>query len=238
MSTSGTISFNLSALQIIEKAFGRLGKGSEGESLVARMYEDGRSSLNLILKSNLGTMDHLFTRTERSVTLVADTASYVLTPKPGRVLSVRRRYTSGGHTTDIPLNELSRQEYFDTPVKTTSPSVPNSWYYDPQTTTGTLYIWPAPSAATVSAGHSLQLTYTRRIEDMIGTGDDLDMPQEWLDPVIWLLADDLETQYPVNDSRLARKIEIKAAEARALLKSWDTEPASIYMQPEYRPWPY
>jgi hypothetical protein len=236
MSTSGTVSFNLTALEIIEKAFGRLGKNSEGMSLSAKMYEDGRSSLNLLLKSNLGTMEHLFTKTERSVTLVTDTSAYILTPKPGRVLSVRLRFTSGDNITDIPLTELSRADYYDLPLRAGSSSTPNSWYYDPQTSAGTLYLWPPPSAASITAGYSLQLTYLRRIEDMVGTADDLDMPQEWMDPVIWLLADDLETEYPVGDARLAMKIEAKARESRALLKSWDTEPGSIYLQPEYDPW--
>lgn len=236
MSTSGTVSFNMTALEIIEKAFHRLGKVSEGESLSARMYEDGRSSLNLLLKGPmLGTMEHLWTKTERSVTLVANTAAYVLTPKPGRVVSVRRRLTVGSNITDTPMNEMSRQEYFDMPVKTTSPSTPTSWFYDPQAASGTLYVWPAPSAATITAGHSLQLTYLRRIEDMTATGNDLDMPQEWLDAVIWLLADDLETEYPINDARLAVKVERKAREARDLLKAWDTEPASLFLQPE-TPW--
>jgi hypothetical protein len=235
MSTSGTVSFSLNALQMIEKAFGRLGKASEGEPLSARMYTDGLSSLNLLLKGRLGVMEHLFTKTERSVTLVADTAAYVLIPKPGRVLSVRRRYTSGSNITDIPLTELSRQEYFDMAVKTSAPSTPNSWYYDPQTTTGTLYVWPAASSTIVST-HTLQVTYARRLEDMLTTTDDLDMPQEWLDAVVWLLADDLETQYPVNDARLAGKIERKAAQAFLFVKSWDTEPASIFLQPEPDPW--
>lgn len=234
MSTSGTVGFNMTALELIEKAFHRLGKASEGEALTARMYEDGRSSLNLLLKSMLGTSEHLWTKTERSLTLVADTAAYVLTPKPLRVLSVRRRYTVGSSITDIPLTELSRQEYYDLPTKTTSASTPTSWYYDPQSTTGTLYVWPAPASGIVAA-NTLQLTYLRRIEDMTGTSNDLDMPQEWLDPVIWLLADDLETEYPVNDARLAGKVERKAAESAAKLKAWDTEPASIYLQVEQ--WP-
>ena len=61
---------------------------------------------------------------------------------------------------------------------------------------------------------------------------DLDMPQEWMDPVIWLLADDLETEYPVNDARLAGKIERKAQEAKQILDYWDTEGTSLFMQPD------
>lgn len=235
MSTSGTVSFNMTALELVEKAFSRLGKNSEGRSLSARMWTDGLSSLNLLLKGPLGVTEHLWTKTERSVTLIEDTASYALTPKPGRVLSVRRRLTSGDTITDVPLAELSRQEYFDLSNKTTAPSVPTGWYYDPQSTTGTLYVYPVPDEDGAT-DNTLQLTYLRRIEDMSSTGDDLDMPQEWLDAVVWMLADSLETEYPVNDSRLAAKIERKAIEGKALVKSWDTEPASIYIQPEYDPW--
>jgi hypothetical protein len=236
MSTSGSTSYNLTSDEIITKAFHRLGKASEGENLSTRMLSDGRSSLNLLLKSILGTMDHLFTRTEGTVTLEDELESYLLTPKAGKVLSVRLRYDNGTSITDMPLRQLSRQEYFDMPVKTSAPGVPNSWYYDPQRTTGTLYVWPAP-ASEITAYYSLCYTYIRRIEDMVNSSDDLDMPQEWLDPVVWMLADSLETEYPVNDQRLAIKIERKAVEAKAIVKSWDTEDSSIFLQPEYRPWP-
>jgi hypothetical protein len=228
MSTSGTVSFALNVNQIIEKAFHVLGKASEGEAMSARMYSDGLSSLNLLLKT-LNTMEHLWTKTERTLTLVASTAGYVLTPKPGRVLSVRR-YDG---TNEIPLNEMSRQEYFDQPNKTSSPSTPVSWYYDPQSTTGTLYLWPAP-ATTPASLYTLNLTYLRRIQDMVSSSDDLDMPQEWLQAIVWNLANDLETEYPVNDGRLATKIERKAALLLGQLMSWDNEPASIFVQPDYQ----
>lgn len=227
--TSGSINFTLTANEIVEKAFHRLGKASEGEALSTRMVSDGMSSLNLLLKSKLGTSDRLFLRTETSQALTADDADYVLSPMPLRVLSVRRRDTDDR---DTPMQELSRQEYFDLPNKTSSPSIPVSWYFDPQTTTGTLYVWPAPDTNAAS-DWSLRITTHRRIEDMDSASDALDMPQEWLDPVIWMLADDLETEYPVNDARLAQKIEGKAIEAKQVLDYWDTEGTSVYMQPDF-----
>jgi hypothetical protein len=227
MTTSGSVSFALNTSQLVEKAFHVLGKASEGEALTARMYEDGRSSLNLLLKT-LNTMEHLWSKTERTLTLVDSTAAYILTPKPGRVLSVRRSYDGR----EVPLGEMSRQGYFDQPNKTVSPSTPVSWYYDPQTTTGTLYLWPAPSASVASL-FTLNITYLRRIEDMISSNDDLDMPQEWLQAIVWNLANDLETEYPVNDARLAAKIERKAGILLGQLRGWDTEPASIFIQPDY-----
>ena len=86
MSTSGDTSFTMTTDEIVEKAFFLLGVGSIGEALSARQYEDGRLSLNMMIKA-WGTSEHLWLRTERSLTLVASQAAYTLTPKPIRVLS-------------------------------------------------------------------------------------------------------------------------------------------------------
>jgi hypothetical protein len=228
MSTSGSVDYNLTASEIVEKAFHILGKASEGEALTARMASDGLSSLNLLIKT-WGAQKHLWTLTEGTVTLVTGQAAYVLTPKPMRVMSVRRR-TDG---IDTPMNEMARQTYFDQPNKTENPSTPVSFYYDPQRATGTLYLWPAPDANAVST-FTIHTTFLRRMDDMDAAGNDLDMPQEWLQAVVWNLANELETEYPVNDARLAAKIERKAEILYANLKGWDNEPASIYLQPDMR----
>jgi hypothetical protein len=229
MAISGSTNFTLTANQIIEKAFHRLGKAEEGEAMSARMYTDGLSSLNLIIKSKLGTSDRLWLRTEETLPLISGQESYTLTnPFVLRVIAIRLRDSNNN---DVPTSELSRQEYFDLPNKANAPSIPVSWYFDPQQSNGVLYIWPAPSSDAATE-YSLHTTYLRRIADMITSSDNLDMPQEWLDPVIWMLADDLETEYPVNDSRLANKIGAKAAEGKQTLDYWDTETSSLFMQPD------
>jgi hypothetical protein len=91
----------------------------------------------------------------------------------------------------------------------------------------------ARPSTTAASDNTLVTTYTRRISDMDSSADSLDMPQEWLDAVIWLLADDLETEYPVNDARLANKIERKAMEAKQVLDYFDTESSSLFMQPDF-----
>lgn len=232
MSTSGSVAYNLVASQIVTKAFNLLGVGSEGEALTPRMMDDGFTSLNLLVKT-WGAKKHLWTLTEGTLALVAGQAAYVITPKPLRVISVRRRTTFGSNVTDVPMNEFSRQEYFDQPTKTTSPSTPVSFYFDPQATTGTLYVWPAP-ASTIISTVSLAYTYVRRMDDLLTSNDDADLPQEWLQALTWNLASDLEPEYPVNDARLASKIDTKAAILYNALSGWDNEPASIYIQPDNR----
>lgn len=228
MPTSGTTTYTMTALEVIEKAFHRLGKASEGESLSARMADDGKSSLNLILK-DLQAEIHLWTQTDGTIALVAAQAGYTLSSTtPLRILSARLRDTD---SRDTPLSELSRQEYFELPNKTDPDGVPVSFYYDPQRAAGVLYLWPAPDTNAV-ADYDLYVSYLRRIEDISSTSDSLDIPQEWLQGIIWALADDLETEYPVNDARLAGKIERKAGEFMNKMRAWDTELTSIYIQPD------
>lgn len=226
MTTSGSSDFNMTSAQIVEKAFHILGKASEGEALTARMMTDGTSSLNLLIKT-LGAQQHLWTTEEGELTLVAGQAAYVISPKPMRVLSARRHQNG----IDTPMNEMARSTYFDQPNKTESPSTPVSFYYEPQRTIGTLYLWPAP-ASTIIPSVTIRYTYLRRMDDMDASNNDLDMPQEWLQAICWALASDLETEYPVNNPRLAMKIDTKAAQLVAGMKGWDNEPASLFFQPD------
>lgn len=230
MSTSGSTDFTLTNNEIVAKAFNVLGVGSEGEAITARMYQDGTLSLNLLLKT-WGAQQHLWTQTEGTLALVASQESYSVTsPKPMRILSLRRRVTATG--VETPLRELSRQEYFDQPNKTIA-SIPTSFYYDPQTTSGTIYLWPTASTAT-AADMSLRMTYLRRMEDMDASNNEADLPQEWLQALIWNLALDLMPEYPVRDPGLAKLIIGRATKLYDDLKGWDEEPASIFLQPDSR----
>lgn len=228
MTTSGTAAFNLTTTQLIEAAFNALGVAQEGEALTPRMYSDGLRGLNLLVKT-WGAHPRLWILTEGTLALIYGVAAYSIVPKVLRVISVRRRQSN----IDTPLNMLSRQEYFDQPNKTESPSTPVSFYFDPQATTGTLYLWPAPDTQAV-AQYGIYYTYVRRMDSMLASNDDLDMPQEWQEPVIWNLAKRLMTQYPVNDGNLAQIVLGMAKETYDNLLAFDNEPASLYMQPDYQ----
>lgn len=226
MTTSGSTDFTLNALQIVEKAFNLLGVGQEGESLEARQYTDGALSLNLLLKT-WGAKPHLWIRATQSIVLTEGATSYVTSPRAMRVIGVRRRTTSSG--VDVPLEALSAQDYDDTPNKSVK-STPTAFYFDPQRSTGTLYVWPTASAATAAA-QTLQVTYLRRIEDIDATGDEADIPQEWLQALVWNLAVDLLPEYPVENN-LASLIIGKAQSLKADLSGWDNEPVSYFLQPD------
>lgn len=229
MTTSGSTDFAMTANDIIAKAFNLLGIGSIGETLTARHYEDGRLSLNLMMKS-WATSEHLWLRTQAVVPLVASQASYTMSPRPMRVIEVRRQIIAS--SIETPLTEWARQQYIEQPNKTVA-SIPNAFYFDPQMAAGTLYLWPTPSASTASL-QRIVLTYWRTIQDFDTSIDTPDLPQEWLEAIIWNLADALRTEYPSNDPSIVSKIERRAALLFAQLQSFDSEPASLYLQPDWQ----
>lgn len=232
MTTSGSTNFALVANTLIEEAATLAGIASEGEPVSAYIYAQGLRSLNMIAKA-WSSSGHLWLKTEASVTLVASQANYALATlfakKPSRVLSVRRKVTSGG--VETPLLELARDQYFEQPNKTTA-SIPTSFYYDPQLATGTMYLWPTASTANAAA-MTLNVTYLRPIEDFDSSTDDPDLPPEWTLALSYALAEQLALKF-ARPADLRREIAERAGVYKAMIESWDTEPASLYLQPDWR----
>jgi len=226
MATSGSTDYTLVTNTIIDEAFAILAVKSEGVSISAYQYEDARTSLNLMIKT-WGISDHLFTRKETTQALTGSTASYALAVKAQRIEEVRIRDSSNNDTT---LTEWTMQQYKEQANKTTT-GPPTAWYYDPQNTTGTLYLWPTPSTADASE-YTVYFTYLRVIEDFDTSADSADFPQEWLETLCYGLAARLAFKY-VSDPQ--RRLEIRAAakEMKAELDSWDTETGSLFLQPAY-----
>lgn len=229
MTTSGVTSFSMTATQIIQRAFKRLGIAQEGEALTPAMYEDGLEEMNLLI-TEWNAHPRLWIKEEGSLALIADQPSYVVSPAALRIEFCRYRLNG----LDTPMTQFSRQEYYDQPNKTVSPSIPVNFYFDPQVDDQTLFLWPCPSTQTVAAGYSIRYDYIRLMAIMNASNNTLDMPFQWQQPLIWNLADNLQTQYPVNDGRLAAKITERAVTSYNSLMQWDNEPASLFMQPEVR----
>lgn len=229
MSTSGSNDFTLVNNEIVEQAFGKLGVGSEGEAITDKMYADGTKALNLLVKT-WSAREHLWKRKQGSLALVAGQAAYVLPNKPMRVLSIRRKVTLSGY--EVPLTGWSRQEYYDQPNKTSTTSTPVNFYYDPQRTSGTLYVWPAPSTE-VAPTMTLEYDYLARLDDMLASNDEADVPSEWLEALVYNLAVRLMPQYPVNDGNLSGLVLQTAKQLFDDLDGWDNEDTPIYLQPDY-----
>ena len=142
MSTSGSTDFSVTRSDLCTEALTLLGVRSAGETISAEDMETVVSSLNLMVKSWQAQGVFQWPLTEDSFPLVSATASYLFgtggtkTYVPVRIMSVRYARS----TSEIPLERMSREEYFDLPDKT-SVGQPNGFYYC------LLYTSPSPRDA-------------------------------------------------------------------------------------------
>jgi len=212
MATSGSTDFNIIARELVTFALKKIGVLDSLSSASGADAKDAMTVANMMLKGLQNEAPSLWRQTFGSKTLVAATASYVLTEKPYRVHEMRYRDTSGR---DLPMHELTRQEYVDIALKTAI-GVPTSYYVDHQRDTVTVYVWPVPVSATTE---TLQYTYQRRFEDLDSLNDNIDIPQEHLETLGYLLASRLMEDHGIDNP----KIDARAAMLFETLKAADRE---------------
>lgn len=224
MSTSGSTNFSLNSRQIIDEALRLLGNLQEGDSPSTARASEALNALNMMLKT-WGASGRLWLMTEGSLTLIAGQAAYSLAVGIRRVTSVRR-LTAGLET---PLEPRSRQQYFDLPNKT-STGTPNSYYFDPQRSARTLYVWPTAETL-VAANTTLPYTYVRFIEDCDSLDNDPDAPTEWLETIVYNLAVRLGPRYGAIDNKEFGEIKAHALGLYDLLPTLDQEDTSFFLSP-------
>lgn len=207
MAVSNSTDFSLTATQIVEEARSLLGINADEESLSATELTKGLRALNMMLKAWQADGVYLWTYTEGTLTLVQSQESYSFaaagdfTTVPFDIVQMRITRNS----TDLEMYELSREEYYRLPNKTNE-GYPTQFFYDRQRSSGTLYVWPSPD----STAGTLKFTYRRIIMDLDASSDNMDLPQEWYQAVVYNLASNLIPRYGVQ---LTPEIQLVVAEA-------------------------
>ena len=178
MATSGTRTFTLNAADAIEEAY-------ELAGLEYRTGYDGvtaRRSMNIMFAdwSNRGV--HLWEVEQVSLDLVQGTTSYSLNEFDIDILDAVIRRTVNGTQTDFQIDRIERGEYLDIPNKNTQARV--TQYYLERTITPKLFVWPAPENSTDKF-----VSYRwKRIQDISGSVDDVDLPSRFLPCLVTGLA--------------------------------------------------
>lgn len=206
MATSGSIDFSMTTRDVCTYALEELRVIAAGETPTDDDMQAVRKRLTLMLKSWQITGPNLWRQTDGSVALVASTASYTLSPRPHRVIEARYR---DANSRDLPMVELTRQEYVDLPLKTTT-GIPTSYYVNYQRAATTLYVWPVPASVTTE---TIVYTYQRVFEDADTLENDLDIPQEYLETVGMALAARCLGMFGKKDQDLERRSLMLIAEA-------------------------
>lgn len=141
--------------------------------------------------------------------------------RPLRVLSARRYNFQSA--LDTQMITLSRIDYRNMPNKTNT-GVPTQWFYDPRggtNATGQFFVWPAPANST----DAVKFTWMRPIQDFLTSANSPDLPQEWLDPLVWNLAYRMAPEFPVP-GKLYEMVKEQAAMTLQNVMGFDREPES------------
>lgn len=145
--------------------------------------------------------------------------------RPLRVLDGYVRQTEGN---DVPVRVISKDEYNRFGQKT-SMGTSVQVYYDPQMGGGVLYVYPV----TQTAGQVLYLEVQSPIAD-IALNETADLPQEWLEAIMYNLALRLALNYGVPTTKY-KMIQALAKEAYDRAHGFDTEaPQSTMFAPDNR----
>ena len=171
MALSGSKNFEPDVSEYIEEAFERCGL----ELRTGYDLRTAKRSANLMLAEWANRGLNQWTIKEVDITMVKDTSTYNIdstnATAPIDVLDAYIRETINNETTDFPLNKISRSEYANLSVKTTS-GKPNQVFVNKQTTP-TITVWPVPDK---NSTYTVRLNVLTRMDDVDGAVDTVDMP--------------------------------------------------------------
>lgn len=194
---------------IATAALRKSGITSIGDAAGAEDMALALGALNRMLKAWQNSGPNLWAYKTMSLALTT-AASYTLSPiRPLSVISARLK--RGGIET--PMGQMTRTGYDELPLKT-STGLPTSFYYDRQREAAKFYVWPVLATA---AGQTVEITYVREMED-VAEGDQVDVPGEYWDCVVYGLAARLVDDYSITGevaSRIIGRAEAELRDARA-----------------------
>ena len=235
--------------QIITLALRKLGVIEIGATPDAETIANASMSFNLLIKQMSTDGLKLWKISELIIPLVNNQTSYILggstsvpmydslnptvaiTDKPLKVIQGFYRNLQNTPPIDVPVMVISKQEYNILGSKQ-STGVANTIFYDPRKLNGVLYVYLTPNLYT-QTNLQMHLIAQMPLDDLTTALGVPDFPNEWMNCLVWNLADQLSMEYgvPMN---ARQEIALRAAAYKAQLVDWDVEASSTFFSPDYR----
>lgn len=222
MATSGTTTFDLDVLDIIEEAYERAGL----EARSGYDFRTARRSLDLLGDewSNRGL--NLWTVAQGSIPLVPGTATYSLPTDTIDLIETHLRSVSGGTSTDATLTRVSVSDYASISIKAAT-GRPMQVLVQ-RTATPSITLWPVPIAA-----DTLVYWRMRRMQDTGGGGNTLDLPGRFRPAIIAGLAYQIAMKRPEVTDRVPM-LQAEYERQFGLAADEDRDRASLWLVPFIR----
>ena len=241
--------YSINRDQIISLALRKLGTLEVGSTPDAETIANANMSLNLLVKQLNTDGLKLWKTSELIIPLFANQTSYTLgeagcdlmydtlaptvaiTDRPLKVIQGFYRNVTSTPVIDTPVMIVSKQEYNVLGSKF-STGTANTIFYDSKKTNGILYVYLTPDTNS-QTNLQLHIVAQMPLNDMTLATDIPDFPNEWMNCLVWNLADQLALEYgvPMN---ARQEISQRATAYRTQLDDWNVEVSSTFFQPDFR----
>jgi hypothetical protein len=241
--------YSITRDQIISLALRKLGVLEIGDTPGANDVANAAMSLNLLIKQFNTDGLKLWKVSELIIPLTSGQTSYTLggsgsnlmydalnptvaiTDKPLKVIQGFYRNIQSTPNIDTPVLLVSKQEYNVLGSKF-STGTANTIFYDARKLNGILYVYLTPDA-NAQANLQMHLVAQMPINDISLATEAPDFPNEWMNCLVWNLADQLSMEYgvPMN---ARQEIAQRAATYRVQMSDWDVEAYSTFFAPDFR----
>lgn len=234
MTTSGTATFNMDFADIADEAYARCGQ----EIRTGWELKTARISMNLLLVEMANRGLNLFTIEQRSIPMVTGQSTYDLPGDTVDLLDHVIRTGSGQNQTDINISRIAEPTYSTIPNKNAQGRPIQVWI---QRLTGATYpsptgvvnpkitVWPTPN----DPGGQYTFVYwrLRRIQDVNGATNTLDIPFRFLNCMIAGLAYYLSIKIPGVDQSRVSMLKADYMEQLDLAVSEDRDKSPVRFVP-------
>jgi len=241
--------YSITRDQIIGLALRKLGVLEIGDTPDANSTANAAMTLNLLIKQFNTDGLKLWKVSELIVPVTNGKTSYILggsssdtmydalaptvaiTDKPLKVIQGFYRNILSTPYIDTPVLLVSKQEYNVLGSKF-STGTANTIFYDARKLNGILYVYLTPD---LNAQNNIQLHLIAQmpINDITLATEVPDFPNEWMNCLVWNLADQLSMEYgvPMN---ARQEIAQRAMAYKTQMVDWDVEAYSTFFAPDFR----
>jgi len=225
MATSGNVTWQLNRDEIVSAALRKLGVLAEGQVATTEQITYGSQALNGVVALFQAKGMPLWKRETQVIIPVAGVQTYTITDSP-KVAQVVLVYTTGG--TQYELIEKSLYDFNELPDGVPNPGVPVHYMFQPGIQSGTLKIWPAPTAEVVTQ-NEIHVVKQKKFDGFFNATETPDFPSFYTDALIYSLAVRLAPEYgvPLGDRGILQK---EASYYTEEAFSYGDEDGSLYFQ--------
>ena len=239
MTTSGSANWNPNSGAIINAAFRKI--NIFDKSVAPDTYDQAAAveALNNIIFSLYSQGMPVWAMTTTSFNLQLGVTAYpvgMLTGnQPNLIIDAPLKIVQAWSrdnisNTDIPMNIYTQYNYNLLSTKINQ-GYPVHLWYQPLNQAGMLTIWPAPDQYTAT-NRTIYFVYQRPFEQFNSTSDTPDFPQNWIEPLVYLLAHRLSPEYGVPLSE-QDKLNETATKMVSDALAFGTEEGSLFLQPDW-----